>query len=228
MRSRIIAIAWATAALLIVLQFLALRANLPAYEAFANGKGTLIVPADWWRYAGLFTPLACIALALWLHTKSEVRSRRYVGVVGLIALVPTSFIALLVASGYGPSSLDRVTLTSGKQLVLALEPVPTDSVYTLYQPTGPFGFWWRELDVDLTYSEDGRYTGDERLVLSTDDKWLAVARGGIWTDCFHMIKDAPIPCDVNGSPLWSDANYDRDMRLRSTAIQHLIGLRPKA
>jgi hypothetical protein len=217
---------WLTATILIVVQSHALGIAQVEYRIWARGLGGIPrVPADWWRVGGVFVPFVLIAAGLWLLRRHQSGWLRRAATLGLILLIPLAPLTLLVASARGPSSLDRVSLPSGKQFVLAIEPIPTDSVYTLYQPIGRFGIWWRQVAM-LDYSEGGRFTGIERLIVSPDGNWLTVARAGIWTDCFRIVAGEPHACSLGINPFWDEPSYERDMKARSTEIQQLTGMTP--
>lgn len=218
---------WAVAAGLILVQLFMVLAAAAEYRDYAAAGlgGMPRVAADWWRVVGVLVPLGCVGIALWLQRQSACKWLRTLSRIAFVLLVPIGLLALLIASARGPNRLDSVVLPSGKRFVLALEPIPTDSVYTLYQPIGVFGVWWRQI-ANLDYSEDGRFIGDERIAVSPDGKWLAVARAGLWTDCFRLIRDKPSECSLTARPDWYHASYERDMRTRSGEIQRLTGMSP--
>lgn len=225
-RNSKIVILWVVAIFLIVAQLFALREVTGENRAHARSATSfLIVPADWWRVCGVLVPLSLIGIALWLQRGWPSVMLRWLSTIGLIALVPTGIIAAMVALGGGPVTLGSVRLPSGTRFVLAIEPIPTDSVYTLYQPLGRWGFWWGQI-AQLDYSEDGRFTGGEKIVLSPDNKWLLIARAGVWTDCFRLVEGRPLQCGTRTQPNWSDSRYERDMRARSVEIQQLTGFQP--
>ncbi len=225
-RNLVILLLWAAAIALIFAQSHALRAAAAEYRAYARGApGIPRVPADWWRASGVFVPLGLIGTALWMQRGWRSALLRRLSRIGLVILVPIAFVAGLLALARGPAMLGSVRLPSGARFILALEPIPTDAVYTLYRPIGRWGFWWREV-ARLDYSEDGRFTGDEKIVLSPDSKWLLIARAGVWTDCFSLVDGNPIGCGGSIQPDWSNPSYEADMHARSTEIQRLTGLRP--
>ena len=225
-RNRAILMLWAAAILLIVVQWLALRTVASEYRAHAGGApGIFRVPADWWRGMGVFLPLLLIGIALWLQRRWRSTLLRRCSKVGFYLLIPVTIVAVLVALAWGPESIDSVTLPSGTRFVLAIEPVTTDTVYSLYQPMGRLGLWWRQIG-NLDYSEDGRFTGGEKIVVSADRKWLLVARAGVWTDCFRLVGETPVDCGVQLQHDWSDPRYEAAMHARSAEIQRLTGMGP--
>ena len=52
-------------------------------------------------------------------------------------------------------------------------------------------FW--EPAETLTWSEDGGFTEDPKLVL-VHERWLLVRRGGIWTDCYEISPTKLMSC----------------------------------
>ncbi len=223
-RNLVIIFLWAAATVLILVQWSALEAAAVENRAYAGGAGgNLRVPAYWWRGSGVALPIGLIGLALWMQSVRGSDLLRRLSKMGLILLVPIGLIGVLIALVRGPGAIGSVRLPTGTQFILAVEPIPTDTVYTLYQPIGRFGFWWRQV-ADLDYSEDGRFIGGEKIVLSPDAKWLLVARAGTWTDCFRLIDEEPLDCGIKTSPDWAEASYEADMRGRSVQIQKLTGL----
>jgi len=163
---------------LVIVQVWALREAALAWRQVAHGAGgDARVTANWWRATGVLLPFALAALGLWLLHASGRRWLRRVASAAFVALLALVSPALLIAWMRGPIRLDSVTLPTGEHLVLALEPIPTDSVYSLYR-TRWGSPWWREAG-HLDYSEDGRFIGDERLTLSPDRHWLLVQRAGL-------------------------------------------------
>lgn len=188
--------------------------------------GQLRFPADWWRIGACVGPVGLVAVALFLQFRWRGGWAKTLGLVGMILSVPGLFLAFFVGSVSGPNRLDSVRLQSGETYVLALEPMLTDSVYKLYRTTGPFGAWWGEVPVPVDYSEDGRFIGDEHLVVSADGKWLLVSRASVWTDCFHLVRGRPVACKLTIIPSWTQENYAADMLMRSTEIRAMTGLEP--
>jgi hypothetical protein len=215
---------WTVAIALVVAQSYALKAAAAEYRAYARGAGGLPrVPADWWRASGVAVPFILIGVALWLQRGWPSPLLQRLSKIGLLVLVPIALLGVLVALARGPAAVGSIRLPTGKQFILAVEPIPTDTVYTLYQPIGSLGLWWQQV-ANLDYSEDGRFTGGERIVLSPDAKWLVVARAGVWTDCFRLVDEKPLDCSITTHPNWSDAAYEADMRARSSEIQRMTGL----
>lgn len=225
-RSLAVFLLWTAAVALIVAQSYALDAAATEYRAYARGAvGLPRVPAEWWRASGVAVPLVLIGIALWVQRGWPSALLRRLSRIGLLILVPITLLSVLVALARGPAAVGSIRLPTGTKFILAVEPIPTDTVYTLYQPIGRLGLWWRQV-ANLDYSEDGRFTGGERIVLSPDAKWLVVARAGVWTDCFRLIDEKPLECSITTHPNWSDATYEADMRARSTEIQRMTALVP--
>jgi len=225
-RNRAILLLWVAAIALILIQWLALRAAALEYRAYARGAPAVPrLPADWWRGVGVLLPLILVGVALWLQRGWRPTLPRRLSKIAFVLLIPITMLAVLAALAQGPAAIARAALPNGTTFVLAIEPVPTDSVYTLYQPMGRWGFWWRHI-ADLDYSEDGRFTGGETIQISPNRKWLLVARAGVWTDCFRFVGEKPVDCGVLLQHDWSDPQYEAAMRARSAEIQRLTGLRP--
>ncbi len=114
--------------------------------------------------------------------------RRVMPLIVLVPAVPAFLLALgLLDVTMRRVELDRTTLPDGRVVMLTLEAVPTDAVFNLWEQ--PEGWRWRSLFESgeaLTYSEDGSFTADPRLVVSRDGRYLLVRRGGIWTDCWAI------------------------------------------
>lgn len=226
-RNLVVLLLWAAAVALILVQGLAMHISGATEGGYLKGNRFAFhyVPADWWRMSGTLGPLALMALALLLQTIWWRWVWRWLSVIALVLLVPVAAIATLIALAYGPERINSVQLPSGRQFVFAIEPVLTDNVYSLYQPIGPFGFWWRQAG-DLDYSEDGRFTDNARLAISPDHRWLLVGRGGIWTDCFRLVNEMPVRCDSINRPSWTDADYEQAMRAQSARFARLTGMTP--
>lgn len=229
-RAVTLAVLWVAAILLVVIQALVLRHlmqwNRAVIERYRSHDyaDLLLVPADWWRFAGVAVPLLLLLTALGLQARWTGHWLRRLSIVGLWAALSLGGLALLVAT-MGPGRLDSVRLANGRGYVLAVEPTMTDVVYTLYESSGTFSLYWGQIAY-LDYSEDGRFVGRERLVLSPDERWLLVSRAGLWTDCFQLQSGRPIDCRGAPQPDWTSPTYEADMRSRSRRIATLTGLAP--
>jgi hypothetical protein len=129
--------------------------------ALAAGSALAVVTTrGWWRV------LPLLALTL-----------------GTLPLLLGTF--LLQDMGRPTAEVDRITLPDGQVVMLGVDPVPTDVVYSLWRAED---IGWRPVlgPGMMTYSEDGSFTADPRLVLTSDGKRLLIRRGGIWTDCFDV------------------------------------------
>jgi hypothetical protein len=200
------------------------RINL---EIARGAGGGFLAIADGWRmavaaFALLLLQAACFLTLQWLL---RVRSAHALG--GCFLLAPVLLLIFARAATFGPAGIDSVRLPGGARLILAGEPIPTDSVYTLYQASDALGVVWRQVAA-LSYSEDGQFTGGARLALSHDGRWLLVGRGGIWTDCFRVVAARRLEdCGIADTSSWNDPSFDRDMRQRSARIVTLTGLQPR-
>ncbi|MFC4167300.1 hypothetical protein [Teichococcus aestuarii] len=138
-----------------------------------------------------------------------------VPMVLLVGLVMVGLVELFTARAV----LAEVTLPDGRRLRLTQEPVPTDTVYGLWQPDGLR--WRRALpEMALGYSEDGRFTEEPGLALSPDRQFLAVRRGGFWMDC---IRVAPV-LETCSPPAISWQSPAAAFAARSRRIAALAGL----
>lgn len=160
--------------------------------------------------------LAAIGGAAATVVLSTLLLRRWAALLLLLLLPP-----LIVPLGYGAimipaSDAAHVRLADGRVLHLSVGPTLTDVTYDLWQETQG-GLLWRRIPADLNYSEDGRFTGDERLVLSRDGRRLLVGRGGIWTDCLEGVDFRPCPLGLADTN-WSDPDFETRMRANSAVI----------
>jgi hypothetical protein len=227
-RIAFVLVCWVLAGCLIFGQFLILRHLFMLNQSIATNARTtaqFFAPSDDWRLLGTFLPLLLMGGALTLQICWLRDAWRALSALAIVLFVPFSLLCLLLAAVRGPGTIESVRLSDGQRFILAFEPVMTDAVYTLYQEADPTGLSWRQVSW-LDYSEDGRFTGREHLVLASDEHWLLVTRAGIWTDCFHMVGGRPIRIDVQPSPDWNSPDYEANMRLRSARIAALTGLRP--
>ncbi len=150
-------------------------------------------------------------------------------VLPLLALPPLVLSAALATHGTslatGRVEADRVTLPDGRTVMLTREPVPTDVAFAVWERAD--GLHWRPLftqAADITYSEDGSFTADPRLVVSRDGRHLLLRRGGIWTDCW-TIEARPRLCPLGEGEAPSGPD---DWRSRSLRIAAATGADPAA
>jgi hypothetical protein len=216
---------WATAALLVAIEYLHLQQVYADLRHSLRYGGEIIQPSGRWRFWGIVIPLLLVTTALILQRRSSSGSWRALSAIGLVVMVPVWLVGWAMTEMSGPYGFDSVRLADGRRFILAQEPVMTDSVYGLYEPIGPLGLYWRDAGF-LDYSEDGRFTSNAGLVLSPDQQWLLVTRGGVWTDCFRVSPFRPVECATGNAPAWNDPHYERDMLLRSARIASLTGLAP--
>lgn len=139
-------------------------------------------------------------------------------------LLSYPLLAVLVVIGafmFPTANLDQVRLADGRVIHLVLDAVLTDTSYSLWKETAG-GMYWRRIEGDLTYSEDGRFVGDERLVLSHDNRRLLVSRGGIWTDCISAQRPDHTCGGTPPVPDWRDADFEHEMRRNSQQLASLL------
>lgn len=111
-----------------------------------------------------------------------------------------------------------LSLPSGERLHLAIDPYPTDVSYSLWRSSGP-SWVWRRTRADLTYSEDGRFVGQERLALSANGRRVLVGRGGIWTDCLELDQNLSHCALGLDDPAWNDPDFETRMRINSVVLE---------
>lgn len=188
-------------------------------------SGPRVMPPDGWSwlaFVGLLALLSGLAL-----TAATTRGWwRVLPALALLAGGPFLVLSLVLLQLEARpfSELDRVTLRDGRVIVLGLDHVPTDSVYSLWQAEGR---GWRPAvgpAEELTYSEDGSFTADPRLVVTPDGGRLLIRRGGIWTDCLD-IGDVLVPCP-SLSPGFASPISEQDFLARSARIERLISGAP--
>lgn len=224
-------IAWIVALWLAALGMLVARSKwlhwlaASEYDVYIH-DGAYLVASYRGRFWSVLIPLFIVSGALVLQYRWFLGAARGAAQIGLFILPFAYLVGLLIGDGGGANPIAYVELRDGHRFVLAVEPIPTDVVYTLFEVEGPFGLYWRHTETGLDYSEDGRFVGDERLVVSRDERWLMVTRAGVWTDCFHLVGHRPIRVDVQPYANWNSADYEVNMRLRSARISALTGLRP--
>tara|TARA_R110002124_G_scaffold218613_3_gene384480 strand:- start:720 stop:1427 length:708 start_codon:yes stop_codon:yes gene_type:complete len=135
-----------------------------------------------------------IALALIFDVIVPAAGKRLWPALRLLVGLPAAVFALVwsaFTSGL-PGVVNRVSAPDGQQYLLGVGPTPTDVTYQLWRSVGSGGLLWEQAEV-LTWSEDGRFTEDPKLVL-VHERWLMVRRGGIWTDCYEITPAALESC----------------------------------
>jgi hypothetical protein len=138
--------------------------------------------------------LLATLLALLLDVATPATGGRTGATVRLLLGMPATVTALylvFLSSGV-PGVINRVTAPDGSQYLLGVGPMPTDVDYQLWRSVDPSGLFWERTE-DLTWSEDGGFTENPRLVL-VRDRWLLVRRGGIWTDCYEIVAEGLEHC----------------------------------
>ena len=167
--------------------------------------------------------LGALALFALGQALEILRRRGFARLWPLLALVTASVPGLMVLGLISlfqlRSELDRVTLPDGRQVLLTLEPIPTDAVYALWETAG---WGWRPVlqsVSEITYSEDGSFTKDPALILTPDGAHLLIRRGGIWADCVVVAKPWRTCIEMDGSP-----DTPREMHARSSAIAAYTGV----
>ena len=218
---------WAAAALLVLIQHLHLqdvRADLRLAAAGIGDPG-FIIPSGRWRFWGIVIPLLLLTTAFMLQFRWTKGIWRGLAGWGLLLMVPVWLVGWVMTEVSGPNGVDSVRLSDGRRFILAHEVGWEDPAFRLYEPAGPLGIHWRWAG-DTVGFEYGRFNRDPGLVLSGDEKWLLMRRGGLWTDCFRLDASGPRDCGVKLDPYWSDPTFERDMRLRSESISALTGLTP--
>ncbi|MFD0938840.1 hypothetical protein [Methylobacterium trifolii] len=123
------------------------------------------------------------------------------------------------------SEIDRVSLPSGRVVMMTIGPGITDTIFGLWEKAG----WWCwqtpfEAASDITYSEDHSFTSNPRLVVTADGRYLLIRRGGIWTDCWAIVTglNSCLPGEQN-SP-----DKREDWIDRSERIAGIVGADPSS
>lgn len=199
--------------LLLLAYFLGVMIALPS----KNGPQIIIPTA-----ANLIPNAGMILLVISGLIAAAMRAgwRRAVPLLNLALVIPVVGLLLgFVELTLVRREIDRVILPGGRVVLMTLEPGFTDTSFRLWWPDG-----WRWKAVfdagdQITYSEDGSFTSDPRLVLARDGRHLMIRRGGIWTDCWmiqpEMTSSEPTPClaGEGNSPGSRSAWLDRSDRI---------------
>jgi hypothetical protein len=186
----------------------------------SEGSQVIILP----KWADLVPVMGLLLLATSQLVAMATR-RGWWRAIPLVVLMPLFLFAMLavglVSIATQRVEADRITLPDGRVVMMTYEPVPTDTVFAVWEQVGKLR--WRPLHTradEITYSEDHSFTDDPRLVVSNNGRYLLVRRGGIWTDCWS-IGTSPAPC------LRSDHPLTREQWLaRSQGIAAVIGTDP--
>lgn len=134
----------------------------------------------------VFPTYVLLMANIFFSLKGTISKRILSGIFSFLMITFVSFFILTWISWNTISFFDEVDLPKGVKIRLVHDPVPTDTVYSLWQTSG-YSWWsWRRVPVSLTYSEGGEFQDSPSLEFSFDDKYLLVRRGGIWTDCIDL------------------------------------------
>lgn len=116
-----------------------------------------------------------------------------------LGLVVTPFIIVVVLIvqlfTQTPVLLNYAKVADGRTFLLTQFPTIQDDAWAIWRPHDRLGIIWAMETDQMTYSEDGRFTSNAKLVATGDGRRVLVQRGGIWTDCFEVeakLQD----CDV--------------------------------
>jgi hypothetical protein len=175
----------------------------------------------------LFLVMTVSACCLPLAIAFSKRNRKWLLAIILVPFFVIIFAlaALVTPIMQGPGRpLSSVPWGEGKLLHLVVESPPTDIVYGLYEASASWSLTWRKIDAPLTYSEDGSFTGNERLVIRKEQALLLVSRGGIWTDCLKFTDKGLFTCltlPEATPPVEEEADVSR---ARSEAIAEYVDL----
>lgn len=130
----------------------------------------------------------------------------------------------LFAWYYSPLHVSKVSLPDGRQIMLAEDLVWTDTVFSLWQPHDSYWSIWQEVEAyHLTYSENGDFTWDAKLVVAPEGDRLLVRRGGIWTDCFDVVDEIR---NCEGTKTYLDWQNPDEWFAQSERIERLTNLSP--
>lgn len=94
--------------------------------------------------------------------------------------------------------LAHLTLRDGRTVHLGQRGVMSGAAYDLWVEEH-HGLVWRRVELTLSHSADGAFTGHEALIPSRDGQRLLILRGGFLTDCvrvgpaFSACAEAPPP-----------------------------------
>lgn len=164
-------------------------------------------------YGLLFMAVGGAAASLVLLALNGRRRWRWLWLLPVPLLIfPLVIGVFLIPAG---SPVAMITLADGRVLHLNIQNVPTDTIYDLWID---HGLTWQRVDVELEYSEDGRFINDEKLALSRGGRCLFVGRGGIWTDCLE-INAGFAPCNLGlARTWWGDKDFEVQMRENSVKM----------
>lgn len=122
-----------------------------------------------------------------------------------------------------PVLLNYAGLADGRTFLLAQFPTIQDDAWAIWRPHDRLGIVWTLATDQMTYSEDGRFTSNAKLVSTENGRRLLVQRGGIWTDCFDVDTNLEY-CDVQDLD-WDAAFINPKLWVEhSDAIAALTGM----
>lgn len=195
------------------------------HDAYVR-DGAYLVLSFRGRYLSVLIPLLVGTGLLVLQYRWFKGALRTIAQIGL-ALLPFAYlVGLASADASGANPVASADLRDGHRFILAVQPMVPEVIYTLFESEGPLGIYWRHTEAGLDYFDDERFIGHARLVLSPDERWLLVARGGIWTDCFRLVGHRLVRVEVQPYADGVAPNYAETLHLRSVRIAALTGLRP--
>lgn len=185
-----------------------------------DGSPAVILPAGSRHVAD--AGLVLLGLSQLVAAAARRGWRRAIPLVVLVPLVLFTALAVDAVSILTQRvEADRTTLPDGRVVMLTYEPVPTDTVFAVWEQAD--GLRWRPLYTmpdQIASSEDRSFTADPRLVVSGDGRYLLLRRGGIWTDCW-AIGTGPVPCPSGHGP-----SAREEWLARSRRIATVIGADP--
>jgi hypothetical protein len=163
---------------------------------------------------------AAIASAMGLSLYSVLKYRRWRFFLGPLLNLPLVVVTIL--TGQFLASNFRNPVCGREAGCFALEVAPTigDIVYEIWSAPSAYSLVWERLEAgeQLNYSEDGSFLSNPHLVLSGNERILALARGGYLVDAIELPKGTT----VSGYVSWADSDRDAAMLRNSEAIRRLL------
>jgi hypothetical protein len=104
------------------------------------------------------------------------------------------------------SDLAELTLRDGRTVHLGQRGILSGAAYDLWVEDDD-GVVWRRVDLTLSRSEDGAFTGREALIPSRDGRRVLVLRGGFLTDCVRVAPAFSACTEVPPPPLYRKTGY---------------------
>lgn len=127
-----------------------------------------------------------LPVGLLLGTIQSKNHKTYWGLGFLASPVILIFGAFVQLFTQVPSPLNYAKMADGRTFLLAQNPgLGSNFAWSIWRPIDREGLVWALETDQMTYSEDGRFTSNAKLVPTEDGRRLLVQRGGIWTDCFE-------------------------------------------